>query len=213
MSRYRPITTPYGDFGIDRKRDGHPAKHEQLEILAALLNVDMDDLFDGGHLTQGEVVSRVREIQGQVPPRQVIERQAMARLERQLAPACRICKREGDSTRHHFVNKWILKELAYYEQKWSSRTTNCIPVCVDCHRQLHDRDNGVQSIADRLTDEEKEYAEAALSALAEERPKLLILIARGDDNVYESRLVKDWIAGAFRTETPNYSPKHLRLVS
>jgi hypothetical protein len=91
---------------------------------------------------------------------------------------------------------------------------NCVPVCIDCHRDLHARDNGTHSIADLLNDEEKEFAEAALHALSEERPKLLVLIARGDDSTYETRLVRDWIEGKFRTEQPEPAATvaYLRVV-
>jgi 5-methylcytosine-specific restriction endonuclease McrA len=203
MSRARPITTPHGEFIIDRKRDGEKAKHEQLEILAAMLAVDMDDLLDEV-LTQGEVVRKIRELQGQIPPREVIERREIARLERQLSPRCRNpeCGREGDSTQHHFVNKWILRELAYYEQKWAQRRKNCVPVCIDCHRDLHSRDNGSHPIAEWLSEEEREFAEDALTALSKERPALVILIARGDESTYETRLVRDWMEGRFRAEEP-----------
>jgi 5-methylcytosine-specific restriction endonuclease McrA len=213
MSRSRPITTPFGDFWIDRRKDGEKATHYQLEILAGLLDCDMDDVLDE-FMTQGEVVRKIREEIGQGVPPEVVARIEVARIERQVAPECRVCGAEGDSTLHHFVNKWILKELEFYEQKWASRVKNCVPVCIDCHRDLHARDNGTHSIADLLNDEEKEFAEAALHALSEERPKLLVLIARGDDSTYETRLVRDWIEGKFRTEQPEPAATvaYLRVV-
>lgn len=213
MSRSRPIITPHGDFWIDRKCDGNKATHDQLEVLAANLNVEMDDLLDEVW-TQGDVVRKLREVCGQTPPEEVLDRMKTARVARQVMPECRCCGKAGDSTQHHFVNKWILRELQYYEPKWAKRSINCIPVCIDCHRDLHARD-GVNSIADKLTADEKAFAEAALSALAEERPKLLVLIARGSDSTYETRLVRDWLEGKFRAEEvdPVCTVAPLRVVA
>lgn len=214
MSRARPIRLPCGRIEwFDTARNGEQATAEQLELLATVAtDCDLDDLLDES-LTQGEVVRRLREALGEarIPPEIFAKRQKW-RQERQVQPRCRMCGKEGDSTKHHFVNKWILRELSGYAQKWADRSKNCIPVCIECHRDLHDRRNEAQSIADRLTDTEKAFADAALSALAEERPKLLILIARGDDSVYESRLVKDWIEGRFTVSSSDEPVAHLTLV-
>lgn len=213
MSRSRPITTPFGDFWIDRKKDGEKASHYQLEILAGLLDYDMDDILDE-FLTQGDVVRKIRKELGQGVPNEVVQRIEAARIARQVAPECRACGTEGDSTLHHFVNKWILRELEFYEQKWASRSKNCIPVCIDCHRDLHSRGGVTHSIVEDLNEEEKAFAEAALHALSMERPKLLVLIARGDDSTYETRLVRDWIEGKFSPEQPEPAATvaHLRVV-
>jgi hypothetical protein len=199
MSRSRPIDTPHGSIWVDTKQHGQKATHEQLELLAANLDAEIDDVLDT-YITQGEVVKELRSIMGQTPPADVISRVTAARAMRQTMPECRVCGRVGDSTQHHFVNKWILRELDGYERQWAKRKLNCIPVCIDCHRDLHARDNGSQSIAHLLTAEEKEFAERALTALSEERPKLLILIARGSDSTYETRLVRDWLEGRFGEE-------------
>lgn len=206
MSRARPVKFPDGRVEwFDTKRHGEKATAEQLELLATLMPSfdeaeSLDDLLDEG-LTQGELLKRLRTTLGTNPiPIAILEKRQKWREERQIQPKCRKCGREGDSTKHHYVNKWILRELSGYAQKWADRTKNCIPLCIDCHRDLHSRDNGPQSIADYLNDDEKRFVEKALSALAEERPKLLILIARGDDSVYEARLVKDWIEGYFKVE-------------
>lgn len=200
MSRARPIRYEEEILWIDTKRNGQKATARQLELLATIeTNCELDDLLDQS-LTQGEVVERLRQALGHGIPDGVLEKIKRWREDRHQQPQCRICKKEGDSTKHHFVNKWILRELTNYQQKWAQRSQNCIPVCIECHRDLHSRDNGPRSIAEHLNAEEREFAERALSALSEERPKLLILLARGDDSVYESRLVKDWIVGAFSEE-------------
>lgn len=174
------------------------ATDEQLELLASFDNVDIEDLFEAG-ITQGECLRRLREALGQIPeiPEVVRKRRDKFRAQRRSAPPCRICGKVGDSTRHHFVNRWILKELDSYERVWANRKENCIPVCIDCHRDLHDRNGTPKSIAHLLTASEKAFANRALTALSEERPRLLILIGRGSSFVYEARLVKDWMEGKF----------------
>lgn len=202
MSRARPIILPNGEkMWFDVNRNSEKATEEQIELLTSVLDIDLDELLDEV-LTQGEVLRQLREAlgQGERVPAAVLLRRQRFRAARQALPQCRICRKEGDSTKHHFVNKWILRELSGYAQKWADRSQNCIPVCLACHRDLHSRANGPVSIADKLTEQEKAFANAALSALADERPKLLILIARGDDSVYEARLVKDWIEGHFSAE-------------
>jgi len=113
-----------------------------------------------------------------------------------------MCGREGDSTKHHFINKWILRELEFYATKWADRSKNCIPLCLDCHRKIHSRSEDTGSIVPLLNKEERAFAEGALKALAEERPKLLILIGRGSPEVYETRLILDWMEGKFREPVP-----------
>jgi hypothetical protein len=216
MSRARPIRIPgHPVLWMDMQRNNQPATHDQLELLCSVLDIELDDLLDEV-TTQGDVVKRLREHLGESRvPDHILVRRERFREQRQALPKCRVCEQEGDSTKHHFVNKWILRELSNYNQKWADRSKNCIPVCIDCHRDLHNRNNGPVSIADRLTDSEKRFVEAALSALAEERPKLLILIARGDDSVYEARLVKDWIEGRFKPaeDVEQDVPHRLRLAS
>lgn len=204
MSRVRPIDMPNGErIWFDTKKNGERATAEQLELLATAEELDLDDLLDED-LSQGDILLRLRKAlgQGSVPP-EVIARRKVWREQRSHQPACRVCGKKGDSTRHHFINKWILRELEYYEQKWADRSKNTIPLCIDCHRQLHSRYEEATSIASFLTDDERAFAEAALSALADERPKLLILIGRGSDTVYESRLIKDWMEGRFKQSKIN----------
>lgn len=198
MSRARSVVIDGAKHWFDMKSP--KATAEQLELLATIEETEIDELLESS-VGQGEILRRLREALGQTQeiPAYVLERRQKWREARQVQPQCRMCGKEGDSTRHHFVNKWILKELEHYTQQWASRKENCIPVCIDCHRDLHDRSNGPISIADKLTDTEKDFANRALEQLAEERPKLLILLARGDDSVYEARLVKDWIEGKLDT--------------
>lgn len=198
MSRARPFTINGETYWFDMKHA--KATDKQIELLAVAENVDLEELLEAT-ITQAEVLDRLRATIGDVIPHEVLLRRQKWRKERQRQPQCRICDKKGDSTRHHFVNRWILRELSTYSSDWSNRRWNCIPVCIDCHRDLHDRSAGSVSIARYLTSKEKAFANAALEQLAEERPKLLILLARGDDSVYEARLVKDWLEGYFNAES------------
>lgn len=198
MSRARPVA----GFWFDTKRNGEKAKAEHIELLVAVERLDLDDFLDE-HPSQGEVIERLRNALGENGiPDDVLERREQWRQERLILPKCRICGEEGNSTKHHFVNKWILKELNEYSWRWADRRYNCIPVCIKCHRNLHLRSSGPASVVEYLTDKERAFAQAALTALSEQQPKLLIFIACGDDSVYESRLIKDWIHGKFRPTEP-----------
>lgn len=203
MSRARAIRFPNGEeHWYDTKRDGEPASALQVELLATYTDADIDDILDEV-VSQADVVKRLREALGQAPiPREVIERRQKWRQERQRQPQCRCCGKIGDSTKHHFVNKWILRELEYYQQRWAERTKNCIPLCIECHRKFHAREeNGYKSITDYLKGEEKQFAQEAIRALLHEKPKLFELILDGDPRVsYESRLILDWCERKFRVE-------------
>jgi hypothetical protein len=213
LSRARPIVLPEelhslvcddgafddGYYWLDVSRNGEQATSGQLELLAAIEDVEIDDLLDSV-VTQGEILRRLRDALGQGPiPADVLARQAERREARKRQPACRLCGTVGNSTKHHFVNRWILRELADYARDWSDRTKNCVPLCVDCHRDIHQRGNADKSMVGLLSDDEVAFVDAALSALAEERPRLLILIAHGDTGTYESKLLQDWIEGKFST--------------
>lgn len=202
MSRTRPITVNGETHWFDKNENHRKATDTQLELLATVDQVDLEDLLES-NITQGEVIRRLRAALGHFEqiPFWVFQKRQKWRKQRQEQPPCRICRKIGDSTRHHFVNRWILKELSHYAQKWANRRDNTIPICIDCHRDLHYRNGYAVSIWQYLTDPEKEFAERALTALADERPSLLKLLAKGDDSVYESRLVKDWFDGKFSLET------------
>lgn len=198
MSRARPIHTENGTLWFDVKSGGQ-ATEAQLELLATVEDIDLDDLLEEV-LTQVAVLDRLRKALGQGKiPEDVQRRREEWRAERQNQPECRICHKEGDSTKHHFVNKWILKELDRYSEDYADRRKNCIPICVDCHRDLHWRESGPHSIAPYLDDDEKRFAEEALRAFAKEHLSVLLLIARGDLSTYETQLVNDWYRGAFTT--------------
>lgn len=173
------------------------ATDKQLELLSVVENVDLEDLLESS-ITQADVLRRLQESFGtNVVPHDILLKRQKWREQRSAAPNCRLCEKVGDSTRHHFVNRWILRELDQYETKWANRSENCIPVCIDCHRDLHTRNGPAHSIVPVLTEREKAFANRALTALSEERPRLLILLGKGDSEVYESRLVKDWFEGLF----------------
>lgn len=201
MSRARPITINGETHWFDKNENNRKASDKQIELLSTVEQVDLEDLLES-NITQGEVIRRLRiGLNEHDPiPFWVLQKRQKWRKERVTQPPCRICGKIGDSTRHHFINKWILKELNHYAQKWSNRRENTIPLCIDCHRDLHYRNNGPVSIVRFLTPREKQYADRALSALAEERPKLLILLAKGDDSVYESLLIKEWLQNKFAEE-------------
>ncbi|WP_231379197.1 hypothetical protein [Candidatus Solirubrobacter pratensis] len=160
-----------------------------------MTGIELDDLLDT-HPTQGQIVEALRDALDQgTPPAEIVERRNAYRALRQVQPECRCCGRPGDSTRHHYVNRWMMRELSNYVQV-AARSRCTIPVCIDCHRDLHDRDNTV-SIVGYLTQEERANARRLLEQLRREHPKIIELLAEGDDQVYEARLVKDWLEGRF----------------
>lgn len=212
MSRARPLKNKDGDIvaWVDVNRNGERATPGQLELLSTVLDVPLDDLLDES-LTQGEVVKRLHTALGNNPiPQEVLDKREAWRQQRQAQPKCRICSKEGDSTKHHFVNKWILKELEGYAKKWADRSKNCIPVCIDCHRDLHFRDDEDKSITPYLNDREKQFAHEAIRALIHEKPRLFELLLLGDSSVYESQLICDWCNGLFVVEEIR---TQLRLVA
>lgn len=200
MSRARYIdlsSDPEGRIWFDTHLDGEKAKPEQLEALALVEELDIDDLLDG-HVTQKDVITRLRNALGQNGiPEEIQQRRREWKEARRVAPKCRLCTQKGDSTKHHFVNKWILRELRDYARLWSDRTTNTIPVCLKCHRNLHEREGPAKSIVEYLNTDEKEFTWRALDAFCTQHPKMAMLIARGDDSVYEARLMKDFVIGLF----------------
>lgn len=182
---------------FDTQLDGEKAQLAHLELLALVEDEDIDELLDG-HVTQKEVVGRLRDALGQNSiPADIKERRRKWKEARRIAPKCRLCEQTGDSTKHHFVNKWILRELSDYARLWADRNVNTIPVCLKCHRELHERSGPAKSIVEHLTTSEKEFAYRALTAFTEQKPKVAWLIALGDDSVYEARLMKDFVIGLF----------------
>lgn len=200
MSRARYIDLsddPEDRIWFDTHLDGEKAKPAHIEVLALVEDIDIDDLLDG-HVTQKEVILRLRNALGQNGiPEEIEERRKKWKEARRVAPECRICGKKGDSTKHHFVNKWILRELSEYSRKWSDRSVNTIPVCISCHRNLHEREGPAKSIVEYLNSEEREFAYDALKAFTEQKPKTAWLITLGDDSVYEARMMKDFVVGLF----------------
>ncbi len=197
MSRARSVILPSGDtMWFDMKLKGAHATAEQLELLVSITGEDLDDLLDGS-VTQGELIVRLREAleQGCIPE-EVLERQRLFKAMRKLDPECRCCGRPENSTRHHFVNKWIMKELSNYNEV-GPRTRCTVPICIDCHRDLHDRSNEAVSIVPYLTVHERAFARDLIERLRRERPDIFNLLSEGDESVYEARLVKDWLNGRF----------------
>lgn len=205
MSRARPIELPGGEtIWFDTNRNGEAftdaLTSEQVELLMSVEDIDIEDFVES-EITQGSAIERIRVSVGQYQmPQAIADRREKLRRERRTQPRCRRCGREGDSTKHHFVNKWILKEIEGYAAHWADRSKNCIPMCIDCHRLIHSRNKGVHSIADMLNNTEKAFAEKALSTYSEQHPRVVVLIARGDESTYETRLIRDWIEGKFILE-------------
>jgi len=205
MSRARPIKLPDGEtVWFDTNRNGEPIAaalaEDQLELLATIENVEIESLLESG-MSQGEVVTRLRQALGQYQlPDAVLKRRDRLRDERRAQPACRSCDKIGDSTKHHFVNRWILKNLDSYARLWADRNQNCIPLCLSCHRQIHLRDDSAKSIVDLLDRSEREFAWRALDAFCEQHPHMAMTMARGDISVYEAQLMKDFVNGRFNQD-------------
>lgn len=201
MSRARDIWIGDEQIWFDTKLDGEKARLDHLELLALVEDEDIDELLDG-HVTQKEVITRLREALGQNSiPENIKERRAKWKEARRVAPKCRMCPRTEDSTKHHFVNKWILRELRDYARLWADRGINTIPLCLECHRDLHERGGPAKSIVEFLTNKEKEFAYRALKSFTEQKASTAWLIALGDDSVYEARLMKDFVIGLFDPST------------
>jgi hypothetical protein len=205
MSRARSIHFNGEKHWFDTSINGAPAKPNHLELLAAVENIEIDDLLDEG-LNQGEVIDRLRCSLGQggtiVIPAEIVERQ---RQRREQAQTNRICRAhpgnegcEGRITRHHFVTKWLMLELENYDS-YSRRDKCTIPLCVGFHRDLHMRNSNTdKSIVRYLNDEDRQWAHKMLSELEEQHPKIIKLMRKGDPAVsYEAQLIRDYDAGLF----------------
>jgi hypothetical protein len=201
MSRARQI----GGIWFDGNRKGEKATAQQLELLAAAENVQLDDLLDEG-LRQHEVAFRLRAALGEgVIPPEILERRRQAREEAAKQPACRICTAldttcEGSITRHHFVNRWIMMLLENYVS-YAPRRMCTIPICVGRHRDLHFREDTEtpKSIAQFMQPHERQFAQKMLDEFKAERPHVYDLLAGGDEASYEYQLIRDHQLGLFRT--------------
>jgi len=201
MSRARSITFNGERHWFDTHKDSLPASVEKLELLAAVENIEPDDLLDEG-LNQGAVIRRLREGLGQgVIPPEVLERQRERRAQAQTERVCRVHPNgeecDGRITRHHFVSRWLMKELDNYES-YARRDKCTIPICMGYHRDLHMRLANGKSIVEYLNDEERAFAEKMISELEEQHPKIIKLLRSGDPEVnYEARLIRDYDEGKF----------------
>lgn len=206
MSRARPIDLPHDiahELGLpdariwfDVHRNGDKASVEQLELLVVVTGDELDDLLDAD-VTQGALIRHLREALGQgCIPAEVAERQRAYREMRKHAPECRSCGLPGNSTRHHFVNKWIMKTLSNYVEV-GARPLCTIPLCIECHRDLHDRSDEAVSIVPHLTRAERCFASDLIERLRRERPGIFNLLSEGAPETYEARLVRDWMEGLF----------------
>lgn len=197
MSRARPITVANETHWFDTSRNHAKATPEQLELLSAVEDVTLDDLLDEG-LSQGQILFRLREtLHGELIPHEILQRRRARKLEAQTQPQCRICGVTGNSTRHHFIPRWLMKELDNY-QSYAARSKCTIPACVGCHRDLHFRDGiGDKSIVQFLTADERLFAAKLLDELRIQHPKIFDLLATGDLTTYEGTMMRDYFAGNF----------------
>lgn len=204
MSRARQIN----DIFFDTKGSVR-ATVNQLELLADVENINIDDLLDEG-LSQGQAYNRIQMIlNSDVIPPEVLIRRRRRRLQSRTEPDCRICtlngwECEGSITRHHFVPRWLMLQLENY-QAYAARIRCTVPICVGRHRDLHYRDKGEKSIVRFLTEEERKFAQKMLDELRVEHPAIFDLIAGGDaDYAYEAQLLRDYFHGEFRSSRDTY---------
>ena len=206
MSRARNI----GDLIFDTK-GSCKATVAQLELLADVEDVSLDDLLDEG-LTQNQAYSRIQlVISRDLIPQGVLERRRLRKLHSQQAPDCRICtlngwECEGNSTRHHFIPRWMMLLLENY-QAYASRTRCTIPICIGRHRDLHYRSNeSEKSIVRYLTPDERVFAQKMLDELRSQHGATFDLMAGGDSAYsYEAQLAQDYFRGEFRSSHCAYS--------
>lgn len=209
MSRVRPITFGDRTHWFDTRRNNNQATVGQLELLADVKGISLDDLLDES-LTQAQVLDRIREaINPDAIPAHILE----ARRERRAAAAnesvCRICAITGDEcegviTRHHFIPRWLMLELENYVA-YAARSKCTIPICLGRHRDLHSRTNGTpKSITQFLTVDERKFAQKMLDELKEQHPKIFELIVAGDADAYEAQLMLDYQRGMFLSERDAY---------
>lgn len=202
MSRTRPYPDPATGEQIWFDRKNAVATAQQLELLSDIEGIPLDDLLDEG-LGQAQTLRRLHECEGLIPA-YVLERRRQRLAEQRNAPACRWCgplglECEGSSTRHHYVPRWLMLLLDNY-QAYAARALCTIPICLGRHRDLHLREGSPKSIAGRLNDRERAFAQKLLDELREEHPAVFELLLGGDGASYEGQLIRDYLSGAFRRE-------------
>lgn len=193
MSRARKI----GEHWFDVNKNSHKASVVQIKLLASAMDIDIDKILDE-QLSQGQVIELLRKELGEgMVPEDIEERRERDKERRKHEPKCRICDRVGDSTRHHFVNRWMLKELSNYREV-SQRTKCTIPLCVRDHRDLHSRERGDKSIVKFLDRTEKKFVNETLKRFRKEHRGGFDLLKKGDPTrSYEACLVQEWLLGKF----------------
>lgn len=211
MSRVRPIK--YGDktHWFDTRRNNDQATLNQLELLADVKGISLDDILDEP-LTQSQVLDRIREeINPDAIPAKVLAARRARRAAARKDSECRICHThglecEGLITRHHFVPRWLMLELENYAS-YAARTKCTIPICLSKHRDLHTRGEGWErSVVPYLNVEEREFAQKLLNELKEQHSGIYELILAGDESItYEARLLYDYSKGLFRNNVDYYA--------
>lgn len=202
MSRARPFQDGLDTIWFDNRA---PATAKHLELLADREEVDLDDILEE-NLSQRQVLYRLHKADNLIPEN-ILEIRRARRENASEEPACRICTPKGEVcegriTRHHFVPKWLMRELEHYN-RYAARSKCTIPICVGRHRDLHFRgeSSSDKSIIPYLTDREKDLAEKMLRELKDERPAIFDLLSGGDANAYEAQLIEDFQKGKFHRPT------------
>lgn len=201
MSRAKLIEVNGESLWFDKSQNSDPASVSQLELLADAEGLELDDLLDEG-LNQGQVMHRLHfALHGDLIPPEVLERRRARKAVSAALPKCRICSTlgwgcEGSITRHHFIPRWLMKELENY-QAYAARSKCTIPICTGRHRDLHIRSDKrtPKAISEFLTDDERKFARKMLDELKLQHPKIFDLISGGDASSYEYQLIRDYTTG------------------
>lgn len=209
MSRSRPYDFDGTRYWFDVRSRATAA---QLELLADVENIDVDDLLDEG-LSQKQVLYRLHQCDRLIPEH-VLERRRLRALLMDRTAVCRVCQLngwtcDGSITRHHFVPRWLMLLLENYDA-YAARSICTIPICVGRHRDFHLREQGPKSILPYLRAHERLFAQKMLDELHTQRPAVWALIEGGDEYSYEWQLLRDYAYGGFRsTGRPSTSSKRL----
>lgn len=205
MSRARPFEHNGTVVWFDQKSR---ATAQQLEMLADVEGLEIDDLLDEG-LSQKQVLWRLRTAQNDhLVPEHVLERRRARQALQGAQVACRVCSLhgwecEGSITRHHFVPRWLMLELENY-QSYAARSVCTIPVCVGRHRDFHIRDDAPKSALPYLRPHERRFAHKLLEELKAQHPAIFDLIIAGDASSYEYQLMRDYTQGLFLKDEGAY---------
>lgn len=200
MSKAKSYIKKNGDVLWFNKDGITSATLEHLEALAEIEEEgDLDEVLEE-ELSQKEVLRRIH-IAEEMIPFDVLQKRKEKWLAKREPVVCRICSGKGDEcegvmTRHHFVPRWLMRELSHYSM-YAARSKCTIPICLGTHRRLHLRDGTPKSIYNYLNLEEKNLVNKMISSLIRERPAIFELLLGGDSTSYESQLVYDYLANRF----------------